>query len=50
MTAATSSQTIGPYWHLLEQPGWSDLTRFGAEGERILLIGNVTDGDGLPRD
>ncbi len=48
MTAATSSQTIGPYWHLLEEPSWSDLTRFGAEGERVALIGTVSDGDGLP--
>ena len=46
--AATSSQTIGPYWHLLDEPSWADLTRFGAEGERILLIGNITDGDGVP--
>ena len=48
MTAATTSQTIGPYWHLLEDPSWSDLTRFGAEGERIMLLGTVSDGDGLP--
>ena len=48
MTAATSSQTIGPYWHLLEDPAWSDLTRFGVEGERIALVGTVFDGDGLP--
>ena len=48
MTAATASQTIGPFWHLLEDPSWSDLTRFGAEGERMILIGTVTDGDGLP--
>lgn len=46
MTPATTSQTIGPYWHLLEDPSWSDLTRFGAEGERIALLGTVTDGDG----
>jgi protocatechuate 3,4-dioxygenase, alpha subunit len=48
MPAATASQTIGPYWHLLEDPSWADLTRFGAEGERIALIGTVTDGDGVP--
>jgi protocatechuate 3,4-dioxygenase alpha subunit len=48
MPVATSSQTIGPYWHLLEEPAWADLTRFGAEGERIALIGTITDGDGLP--
>ena len=48
MPIATASQTIGPYWHLMEEPEWADLTRFGAEGERILLIGTVSDGDGLP--
>lgn len=49
MPAATASQTIGPYWHLLEDPSWSDLTRFGATGgERIALVGAITDGDGLP--
>lgn len=46
--AATASQTIGPFWHLLEDPAWADLTRFGAVGERIALLGTVTDGDGLP--
>ena len=48
MTPATTSQTIGPYWHLLEDKSWFDLTRFGAEGERIMLLGTITDGDGLP--
>lgn len=48
MPAATASQTIGPYWHLLEEPELADLTRFGAEGERIVLTGVVIDGDGLP--
>jgi protocatechuate 3,4-dioxygenase alpha subunit len=48
MTAATASQTIGPYWHLLEDPAWADLTRFGAEGDKIALIGTITDGEGLP--
>ena len=33
MPIQTSSQTIGPYWHLLEEPEWADLTRWGAEGE-----------------
>ena len=32
--SATASQTIGPFWHLLEDKTWADLTRFGAEGER----------------
>ena len=48
MPIATSSQTIGPYWHLIETPDWADLTRFGAAGERIDLIGTVTDGDSVP--
>lgn len=48
MTPATASQTIGPYWHLLEDPSWSDLTRFGAMGERIALVGTLTDGDDAP--
>jgi protocatechuate 3,4-dioxygenase alpha subunit len=48
MPSATSSQTIGPYWHLIDDPTWSDLTRFGASGERITLCGRVTDGDGAP--
>jgi protocatechuate 3,4-dioxygenase alpha subunit len=46
MTTATASQTIGPYWHLLEDKDWADLTRFGATGERITLIGRVQDGAG----
>jgi protocatechuate 3,4-dioxygenase alpha subunit len=48
MPVATASQTIGPYWHLIEDKSWADLTRFGAEGERIVLTGRVTDGDGAP--
>ncbi|MGC8476910.1 MAG: protocatechuate 3,4-dioxygenase subunit alpha [Acetobacteraceae bacterium] len=48
MPIATASQTIGPYWHLIEDPSWADLTRLGAEGERITLSGTVTDGDGAP--
>jgi protocatechuate 3,4-dioxygenase alpha subunit len=46
MPIATSSQTIGPYWHLLEDRSWSNLTRFGAEGETITLSGRITDGSG----
>jgi protocatechuate 3,4-dioxygenase, alpha subunit len=46
--AATSSQTIGPFWHLIEHPEWADLTRFGAAGQRIALAGSVVDGDGNP--
>jgi protocatechuate 3,4-dioxygenase alpha subunit len=46
MPAATASQTIGPYWHLIEHPEWADLTRFGAAGERITVTGRITDGKG----
>ena len=50
---ATPSQTIGPYWHLIEDKSWSDLTRFGAreahpDRQVITLNGVLTDGDGLP--
>ncbi len=48
MPIATASQTIGPYWHLIEDPSWADLTRFGVAGEKIELTGIVTDGDGAP--
>ncbi|MGK7866710.1 protocatechuate 3,4-dioxygenase subunit alpha [Falsiroseomonas sp. E2-1-a20] len=51
MTAATASQTAGPYWHMIDFPEWADLLRAsgpnaGAEGERITLTGRITDGDG----
>lgn len=45
---ATASQTIGPYWHLIEHPEMADLTRFGAQGERMALSGRIIDGDGAP--
>jgi protocatechuate 3,4-dioxygenase, alpha subunit len=48
MPSATASQTIGPFWHLIEHPEWADLTRFGAKGEHVLLTGTVFDGDGNP--
>ena len=45
----TPSQTVGPFFHLaLDRPGWSDLTRGGARGERIAVEGRVLDGDGRP--
>jgi len=44
-TPTTGSQTIGPYWHLLEEKEWADLTRFGATGEIITLTGTIRDGD-----
>jgi protocatechuate 3,4-dioxygenase alpha subunit len=48
MPSATGSQTIGPFWHLIEHPEWADLTRFGAAGQQLTLIGSVIDGDGSP--
>jgi protocatechuate 3,4-dioxygenase, alpha subunit len=48
MPIATASQTIGPFWHLIDDPAWADLTRFGATGEKLVLTGVVTDGDGQP--
>jgi protocatechuate 3,4-dioxygenase alpha subunit len=48
MTTTTASQTIGPYWHLLEDKSWADLTRFGAAGEVIEITGRVLDGKGEP--
>jgi protocatechuate 3,4-dioxygenase alpha subunit len=46
MPIATAHQTIGPYWHLLDDPTWANLTRFGAEGEHIVVTGRITDGGG----
>ncbi|MFC7692387.1 hypothetical protein ACFQY5_25240 [Paeniroseomonas aquatica] len=51
--SATSSQTAGPYWHLIDFPAWADLLRAGGPnagiaGERITLVGRITDGDGAP--
>src|SRR6201995_3999786 len=48
MPGATASQTIGPYWHLIDDPSWADLTRFGASGEKIILTGMLFDGAGAP--
>ncbi|MBO0712065.1 MAG: protocatechuate 3,4-dioxygenase subunit alpha [Acetobacteraceae bacterium] len=48
VSIATSAQTIGPFWTLIEHPEMADLTRFGVAGERIELRGRLTDGDGLP--
>ncbi len=48
MPIATASQTIGPFWGLIEYPEWADLLRFGATGETMTLTGRITDGDGLP--
>lgn len=51
MTAATASQTAGPYWHMIDFPEWADLLRPGSgnegiAGERVVLAGRITDGDG----
>jgi protocatechuate 3,4-dioxygenase alpha subunit len=48
MASATASQTIGPFWHLIEHPEWADLTRYGARGLQVTLTGLVIDGDGNP--
>jgi protocatechuate 3,4-dioxygenase alpha subunit len=48
MPSATSSQTIGPFWHLIEHPEWADLTRLGAAGHQVTLTGTIIDGDGNP--
>jgi len=45
---ATASQTIGPYWHLIEHDEMADLLRFGAEGEAITITGTITDGAAQP--
>jgi protocatechuate 3,4-dioxygenase alpha subunit len=45
----TPSQTVGPFFHLaLDRPQWADLAADGPEGERIVVEGRVTDGDGAP--
>jgi len=48
MPIATSSQTVGPFWGLIEDHAWADLLRFGATGQTMTLLGRVTDGDGSP--
>jgi protocatechuate 3,4-dioxygenase alpha subunit len=45
----TGSQTVGPFFHFgLDRLDWSDLTAGGPAGEKILIEGRVTDGDGAP--
>jgi protocatechuate 3,4-dioxygenase alpha subunit len=46
MSVATAAQTIGPYWHLIDDPTLADLTRFGAAGDKVVLTGRITDGTG----
>lgn len=48
-----TSQTAGPYWHMIDFPEWADLTRpggpnAGISGERIVLTGRIVDGAGEP--
>lgn len=47
---ATATQTAGPFFHFgLVRPEWADLTDGGkAKGDKIVLEGRVTDGDGSP--
>jgi len=45
----TPGQTVGPFFALgLDRPEWSDLTRHDPQGERIVIEGQVLDGDGAP--
>ncbi|MGH7067244.1 MAG: protocatechuate 3,4-dioxygenase subunit alpha [Acetobacteraceae bacterium] len=48
MPFATAQQTIGPYWHVLEDPDAADLTRFGVAGAAIVLRGRILDGAAEP--
>ncbi|HWL84874.1 MAG TPA: hypothetical protein VNO21_03690 [Polyangiaceae bacterium] len=48
MPGASAQQTIGPFWHVLEEDDWADLTRFGADGPKLILRGRITDGAGAP--
>jgi protocatechuate 3,4-dioxygenase alpha subunit len=46
---ATPSQTVGPFFHLaLDRGQWADLTTDNPQGERVVVEGRVTDGDGVP--
>ena len=45
----TPGQTVGPFFALgLDRPEWSDLARGNPQGERIVIEGQVLDGDGAP--
>ena len=45
----TPGQTVGPFFALgLDRPEWADLTRGNPQGERIIVEGQVLDGDGAP--
>ncbi|HWB48493.1 MAG TPA: protocatechuate 3,4-dioxygenase subunit alpha [Stellaceae bacterium] len=46
---ATPGQTVGPFFALgLDRPEWADLTRQSPQGQRIVIAGQVRDGDGAP--
>ncbi len=45
----TPGQTVGPFFALgLDRPEWADMTRGKPIGERIVIEGEVRDGDGAP--
>ncbi|HWD59738.1 MAG TPA: protocatechuate 3,4-dioxygenase subunit alpha [Stellaceae bacterium] len=45
----TPGQTVGPFFALgLDRPEWADMTRGSPAGERIVIQGEVRDGDGAP--
>ena len=46
---ATPGQTVGPFFALgLDRPEWADMTRSNPQGQRIVIEGQVLDGDGAP--
>ncbi|WP_221029074.1 protocatechuate 3,4-dioxygenase subunit alpha [Actomonas aquatica] len=49
VSGQTPSQTVGPFFHYgLIFPGENVLHREGAQGQRIIVTGQVFDGDGAP--
>src|SRR3954471_10644402 len=44
----TPSQTVGPFFALGLGPGWTDLTEGAGGGDRIVIEGQIIDGDGGP--
>jgi protocatechuate 3,4-dioxygenase alpha subunit len=45
----TPGQTVGPFFALgLDRPEWADMTRGNPQGQRIVIEGQVRDGDGAP--
>ena len=44
---ATPSQTVGPFFYLaLDREEWAEMTAANPQGERIVIEGRITDGDG----